>query len=113
MPRLTGQIAMWPGSIVSIPADWKLCDGTIGTPDLRDQFLEGAGLSLVPDDSGGNASHLHDVTTTHFHSLFPMYGNLDTGADFAENTDSQSPDLDTDVMPNLPKFHALCFIQCR
>lgn len=39
---LTGIIAMWSGSIGTIPTGWVLCDGTNGTPDLRDKFVIGA-----------------------------------------------------------------------
>jgi hypothetical protein len=37
-----GGIIMWSGAIASIPATWFLCDGTNGTPDLRDRFVIGA-----------------------------------------------------------------------
>lgn len=37
-----GGIIMWSGSIASIPANWSLCDGSNGTPDLRDKFIIGA-----------------------------------------------------------------------
>lgn len=39
---LTGIIAMWSGSIGTIPTGWVLCDGANGTPDLRDKFVIGA-----------------------------------------------------------------------
>ena len=34
---------IWPytGKLNEIPDDWHLCDGTNGTPDLRNRFLEG------------------------------------------------------------------------
>lgn len=44
----TGVIVMWSGSIASIPSGWYLCDGTNGTPDLRNKFIIGANA----DDSG-------------------------------------------------------------
>lgn len=34
---------MWAGSILSIPAGWQLCNGSAGTPDLRNRFIVGAG----------------------------------------------------------------------
>ncbi len=37
-----GVIVMWSGSIASIPIGWALCNGTQGTPDLRDRFIVGA-----------------------------------------------------------------------
>ena len=45
---VTGMIMMWSGSIATIPSGWALCDGTSGTPDLRDRFVIGAGQ----DDAG-------------------------------------------------------------
>jgi len=37
-----GAIVMWSGKISDIPEGWALCDGTNGTPDLRDRFIVGA-----------------------------------------------------------------------
>jgi len=34
----TGMISLWYGSIGSVPLGWYLCDGTNGTPDLRDNL---------------------------------------------------------------------------
>jgi hypothetical protein len=44
----SGLIAMHKGTIATIPAGWYLCDGTNGTPDLRDKFIVGA----RQDDAG-------------------------------------------------------------
>ncbi len=44
-----GVIVMWSGRIADIPPGWALCDGTNGTPDLRDRFIVGA----RQDDGGG------------------------------------------------------------
>jgi len=38
-----GMIVMWSGSVDTIPEGWALCDGTNGTPNLRDRFIVGAG----------------------------------------------------------------------
>lgn len=46
----SGAILMWSGTISNIPSGWVLCDGTNGTPDLRDRFVVGAS-----QDSGGVA----------------------------------------------------------
>ena len=45
---VTGMIMMWSGTIATIPSGWLLCDGTSGTPDLRDRFVIGA----KQDDAG-------------------------------------------------------------
>ena len=52
----SGLICMWSGSIASIPAGWVLCNGSNGTPDLRGQFIMGAGGSYAPGYTGGAAS---------------------------------------------------------
>lgn len=48
---MKGIIVLWSGAIVDIPSGWHLCDGTQGTPDLRDMFVIGAGDTFAPDDS--------------------------------------------------------------
>jgi len=55
-PGLTpiGGIIMWSGA--SVPAGWALCDGSGGTPDLRDRFIVGSGTTYAIDDTGGAAS---------------------------------------------------------
>jgi hypothetical protein len=35
----SGGIIMWSGSIASIPSGWILCNGSSGSPDLRNQFI--------------------------------------------------------------------------
>lgn len=50
----------------AIPDDWILCDGSSGTPDLRDVQIKG---TLTPSDvfrSGGTATHTHH-TLPHTH----------------------------------------------
>lgn len=44
-PVPAGGIIMWSGSITAIPFGWALCDGSSGTPDLRERFIVGAGTS--------------------------------------------------------------------
>ncbi len=55
IPR--GGIIMWSGSTSNIPSGWALCDGTNGTPDLRDRFIVGAGSSYTVGAAGGEATH--------------------------------------------------------
>lgn len=64
-----GLISLWSGSIGSIPTGWYLCDGTNGTPDLRDRFIVGAGTTYAVTATGGSAdsvvvSHNHTATST-------------------------------------------------
>lgn len=48
-----GAIMMWSGSIGSIPAGYVICNGSSGTPDLRDYFIVGAGNSFAVGNTGG------------------------------------------------------------
>jgi len=48
-----GLITMWSGSIASIPSGWALCNGSAGTPDLRDRFIVGAGSAYAVGATGG------------------------------------------------------------
>jgi len=65
----SGVIVMWSGSIASIPGGWLLCNGSSGTPDLRDRFIVGAGSTYAVAATGGSAnatlvSHTHTATST-------------------------------------------------
>ncbi len=74
----SGGIIMWSGSIASIPAGWYLCNGSNGTPDLRNRFIVGAGSTYSVAATGGSAdaiavSHTHTASTSsagdHRHGL--------------------------------------------
>ena len=58
-----GGIIMWSGASAAVPSGWHLCDGSGGTPDLRDRFIVGAGSSYAVAATGGsNAAHAHGVS---------------------------------------------------
>ena len=111
MPALAlGVIAIWNGSIATIPGGWALCDGTQGTPDLRDRFLQGAGGSLNPDDTGGASTHTHPFTSDlHFHTMLAG-PTITDGAVFSDLTDSVAVVGTTDAASSNPPFHALAYI---
>ena len=65
----SGAIVLWSGSIGSIPVGWYLCDGTNGTPNLKNSFIVGAGDVYPVSGVGGTAdsvvvSHTHSATTS-------------------------------------------------
>jgi microcystin-dependent protein len=78
---ISGMIMLWSGSIASIPSGWYLCNGSNGTPDLRDKFVVGAGSTYAVNATGGSAdaivvSHNHTATSSvtdpgHFHPTLP------------------------------------------
>lgn len=68
-PLPSGAIILWSGSIGSIPAGYYLCNGSNGTPDLRNRFVVGAGSTYAVDATGGSAdaivvSHTHTFSGT-------------------------------------------------
>lgn len=71
---VVGQVIMWFGAAPSIPDGWQLCDGSNGTPDLRDKFVVGAGSTYTlgatggDDETGSAGAHTH-TTTSGAHAL--------------------------------------------
>lgn len=73
-PVPAGFIGMWSGAINAIPSGWLLCNGSNGTPDLRDRFIVGAGSTYAIGNTGGSAtvtlnesqmpSHTHVISAT-------------------------------------------------
>ena len=136
----SGCIVMWSGSIASIPSGWVLCNGSSGTPDLRNRFVVGAGSTYAVGATGGSAdatlvSHSHTATSTssvsdpgHSHSYTSALdfrgagvGNLGTygggGTTGAAGTGisvSTSTSISTvgnsATNANLPPYYALAYI---
>jgi len=82
-----GAILMWSGTIATIPTGWVICDGTTGTPDLRDKFIMGAGDTVsntyAVGVTGGSADavlplHNH-VLTDHGHKHISPYSEIGVG----------------------------------
>jgi len=68
----TGGIIMWSGSIGSIPAGYVLCNGSNGTPDLRDKFVVGSGNTYAVGNTGGFTSNVAGSGGTNL----PLYYSL-------------------------------------
>lgn len=87
---IVGAIILWSGTlggsdghrpmIGAVPnEDWHLCNGdtvgSVNTPDLRDKFIVGAGLSYAKGATGGSltSSHTHAAGTllggAHYHAV--------------------------------------------
>jgi len=96
---VSGMIMMWSGTVATIPSGWLLCNGSSGTPDLRNKFIIGANA-----DDGGAAKtnvtgsytqtggskdaiipyHNHTATSSvtdpgHFHNLSNTGGSGSSG----------------------------------
>jgi hypothetical protein len=133
---LTGMIIIWSGSIGSIPAGWVLCNGSNGTPDLRDRFVIAAGSTYAVGATGGTAdaivvSHTHTATSVvtdpgHNHTVSGTVstgGNINTGAGTngglaTTNTNTTGITVATTNQStgssgtgaNLPPYYALAYI---
>jgi microcystin-dependent protein len=66
-----GLIVIWAGNINNIPAGWELCNGSNGTPDLREKFIRGAPPGENPGTLGGHLTHNHTYTEipSHTHTI--------------------------------------------
>ena len=135
-PFPSGGIIMWSGSIATIPSGWFLCNGSNGTPDLRNRFIVGAGSTYSPAATGGSANaivvaHVHSGTTTlggdHVHGGVPSQSpDIDRGTGsslfsldntgITQSAGSHNHTFATDstgssgTNANLPPYYALAFI---
>jgi hypothetical protein len=126
----SGCIVIWSGSSGSIPSGWNLCNGSNGTPDLRDRFVVGAGSTYAVGNTGGTkdaivVSHSHSVSDPgHNHSLGFQNTTIDQNSGGAglvrqgsSNTGTASTGIsinstgDSGTNANLPPYYALCYIQ--
>ena len=53
-----GGIIAYTGSLNTLPLNYHICDGTNGTPDLRDRFIVGAGSSYNLNTIGGTSTNI-------------------------------------------------------
>jgi hypothetical protein len=103
-----GLIAMFSGSLAEIGvgnwAGWALCDGSQGTPNLRDKFIMGAGNVAVGTlnpaaslSTTGGGSHIHSVAPTAItHAQMP-YHNHGGGTGYVSSDHSHHVSGVTDV----------------
>ena len=77
-------IAIWTGTLASIPADWVLCDGTLGTPDLRSTYVKGATVLADIGGTGGSLTHNH-TATGHTHAVASHAHTVSAGTGAGEN----------------------------
>ena len=106
---ISGMIILWSGSIVSIPVGWFLCNGSNGTPDLRNKFIVGAGSAYDPEDTGGGLNHAHGIDINHSHGIGPgALIDLPSAPDTAIT--STIATVYTDSQNHLPPYFALAYI---
>ena len=100
----------WSGSIASIPPGFVLCDGTNGTPDLRDKFIPGAGSSFAFNEVGGVSVHNHPFTSdSHAHATV-LDDWIGLGGGRQSITNSNVDAGTSDNKNQRPPFFALVYI---
>ncbi|RJP30013.1 MAG: prepilin-type N-terminal cleavage/methylation domain-containing protein [Candidatus Omnitrophota bacterium] len=123
-----GSIIIWSGTVASIPTGWQLCDGTNGTPDLRDKFVVGArqdsgGTAMTTvsgglTKTGGEAKHTMTIAEMppHSHSYrwwayWYFSGSSELAAKGSFDDNRQTSTVGGGQPFNvLPPYYALCFI---
>ncbi len=128
-------ILMYYGSIASIPSGYFFCNGSNGTPDLRNKFIlcagQDSGGTYDVGDTGGEATHVLTIAEmpshNHSDSGHVHHGyNSDSGSTFMRasgNGNNQSNGGNTETgyanisyaggggaHNNMPPFIALAFI---
>jgi len=101
-----GGIILWSGSVASIPSGWALCNGSNGTPDLRNRFVVGAGSSYAVAATGGSTdaivvSHTHTATSTvtdpgHAHDIAFREQGIASGGGLGVDFNGPNNDTETD-----------------
>ena len=74
----SGVVMMWSGAANAIPSGYVLCDGSNGTPDLRNRFVIGAGSNYAVGATGGGS------TTT-------QVGDVEAGPQATVSTSAHPP----------------------
>lgn len=76
----TGTIIMWHGILAGnhpvigseVNTNWHVCNGSNGTPNLRDRFIVGTGLNYSLNATGGTS------TPSHTHTIDPPNKSTDS-----------------------------------
>lgn len=116
-----GVILMWNSTIASIPSGWVFCDGTNGTPDLRNLFVRCSNTDAGAGDNPGNTGGTDDPTAhTLTDSEIPTGIVRNSGG--STNKTGSTPNTWSIIGgggshthgsagANLPGYHSLVYIQ--
>lgn len=107
---MPGMIMLWHGTVENIPSGWHLCDGAVGTPDLRNKFVPCAGDTYDPGDNGGADSQTHTFSADAHRHILEEGEDIQDGEDLSQETPYEVVTGTTDAADNRPQYYALCYI---
>jgi len=94
-----------------VPDGFVICDGSNGTPDLRDRFVPGALNVYAVGEKNGVSVHVHSFTSNVHAHLFEAGAEVHEAAgiynDIAENKTVTGT---TETTSNIPNYYALIFL---
>lgn len=114
--------------------DWHICDGTNGTPDLRERFIRGASTTYPEGSTGGAeyTDHQHQLPfgfddaknffTITDSAYLPVFGsaisetnNYNSGSNVYNNINIERNNAriafsSSTKLPTIPPFYALSYI---
>lgn len=105
-----GTIQAWSGAIVDIPSTFRLCDGTHGTPDLRDRFIGCAADVLLHGTTGGNVNHEHGFTGDGHDHILNMGTDIGAAPGLQEFLSTDPAVGTTDAQDGRPPYYSLAYI---
>lgn len=118
-----GTIVIWSGTEDDIPKGWHLCDGTNGTPNLKDRFVLGAGNTYKVNSSGGAATvaltenqipeHRHSYrspASTGQYATTSSSGGSGRYEVYSYSNSSTGAVGSSVAHNNMPPYYALCYI---
>lgn len=106
----SGIILLWHGAIVDIPAGWVICDGTLGTPNLKNRFVVASGGAYAVGATGGAFTHTHGFTSAVHNHTIPAGANIASGANIRNQSSDDVASGTTNSESSMPPYHALAYI---
>jgi len=105
-----GIIYGWTGNPVYVPDGFVICDGSNGTPDLRDRFIVGALSTYGVGEKNGVTVHVHTFRSdSHMHTR-PAGDVVQSGTARDKDANLRIDTGTTDPADHTPPFYALCFL---
>lgn len=117
----SGVILMWSGTQATIPNGWALCDGSGGTPDLRNRFIYGCDTDEAPGAIGGQLSVAHDhqvdipqftsgSNNAHFNYVWDAGGAWVAAHTHEHSIDPPEVTSTEEVISTMPPYYKLAYI---